>query len=64
VSFEGGCSIPVGVETSLVPVRGEGRSIGPERCMLTMTGTITSLQGTKHVELTVMEEVESVEDWE
>jgi len=62
--LEGGCSVPVGVETSLVPVRGEGRNAGPERCMLTMTGTVTGLQGTPHVELTVMEEVESVEDSE
>lgn len=62
--LEGGCSVPVGVETSLVPVRGEGRNGGPERCMLTMTGTVTSLGGSPHVELTVMEEIESVEDAE
>jgi len=59
--LEGGCSVPVGVETSLVPVRGEGRNVGPERSMLTMTGTVTGLQGTAHVELMVMDEVETVE---
>jgi len=62
--LEGGCSVPVGVETSLVPVRGEGRDAGPERCMLTITGTVTSLGGSPHVELTVFEEVESMKDAE
>jgi len=57
--LEGGCSVPVGVETSLVPVRGEGWSTARQRCMLTVTGTVTGLQGTPHVEVTVMEEIEN-----
>ncbi|KZT42823.1 porphobilinogen deaminase [Sistotremastrum suecicum HHB10207 ss-3] len=62
--LEGGCSVPVGVETTLVPLRGTTLGKEPERCMLTLTGTVTGLQGTPHVEHTIMEEVGSVTEAE
>ncbi|THH11377.1 hypothetical protein EW145_g717 [Phellinidium pouzarii] len=44
--LEGGCSVPVGVHTTLVPVDGE-------EARLTITGTVTALDGGQHIEHTI-----------
>jgi len=62
--LEGGCSVPVGVETSIIPGEREGRDAEEKKGMLTITGTVTGLEGTPHVELTMTEEVATVEDAE
>ncbi|KAF8588486.1 porphobilinogen deaminase [Ramaria rubella] len=54
--LEGGCSVPVGTQTVL---EGEG-----EVATLTLTGTITSLSGDRHVQQTLSREVSTVEDAE
>jgi hydroxymethylbilane synthase len=54
--LEGGCSVPVGVQTTLVSSEEGNR--------LKLTGTITSLDGQVHVEETVTEQVGSVNDAE
>ena len=59
--LEGGCSVPVGVHTALVPV---GQGEDPARARLTITGTVTSLDGSRHVENTLEEEVSSAKDAE
>ena len=63
--LEGGCSVPVGVSTSLVPVNDEkDRSRKAERCLMIIIGTVTGLEGTPHVEQTIKEEIESPEEVE
>ena len=52
--LEGGCSVPVGAETIL-------ESKG-DISTLTLTGTVTSLSGDRHVQQTRSREVENVED--
>lgn len=44
--LEGGCSVPVGVHTTLVPIDGE-------EARLTITGTVTALDGARHIEHTI-----------
>lgn len=56
--LEGGCSVPVGVNTELSG--GEGRGIG----VLEITGCVTSLDGKRHVEHTLKEEVTCLEEAE
>lgn len=53
--LEGGCSVPVGVVTTL-DMDSERR-----KGVLNMTGCVTGLDGTDHVEHTLKEEVDSVE---
>lgn len=53
-ALEGGCTVPVGVTTSLDEATG----------LLTMTACVTSLDGNEHVEYTSKEKVHSVEDAE
>lgn len=60
--LEGGCSVPVGVSTNLTPF-GKDESSKPW-ARLRMTGTVTSLDGKKHVEHTLEEDVGSVEECE
>ena len=57
--LEGGCSVPVGVSSRLVE-DGEGGRKG----RLMLTGCVTSLEGDRHVEHTVEEEVGSEEEAE
>lgn len=57
--LEGGCSVPVGVSSSFERKEGEG-VVGT----LKVTGTVTSLTGTSHVEETVEADISSVEDAE
>ena len=57
--LEGGCSVPVGVSSRLVE-DGEGGRKG----RLALTGCVTSLEGDRHVEHTVEEDVGSEEDAE
>ena len=57
--LEGGCSVPVGVHTTLV--RAED---GAQRGRLCITGAVTSLGGERHVEHTIEEEVRSLEEAE
>ena len=54
--LEGGCSVPVGVTTTLSPFE-QGEE--PVRAWLRVTGTVTSLDGKRHVEHTLEEEVGS-----
>jgi len=61
--LEGGCSVPVGVETSLVPLRGLGGK-ERERSMLTLCAAVTGLTGEQHVEHTYSVEIESAEEAE
>ncbi|KAG9223306.1 hypothetical protein PLEOSDRAFT_1062348 [Pleurotus ostreatus PC15] len=56
--LEGGCSVPVGVATSL---KAEGAS---KSGILTITGCVTALDGSIHVEETLEGQVESKEDAE
>ncbi|KAJ8503646.1 hypothetical protein ONZ45_g10671 [Pleurotus djamor] len=57
--LEGGCSVPVGVWTTLT-VDADGSKSG----ILKMTGCVTSLDGSAHVEETLEAQVESKEDAE
>ena len=57
--LEGGCSVPVGVESAL-KVKTEGLRGG----ILKLTGCVTSLDGGRHVEHTVEKEVQSLEEAE
>ncbi|KAI5120216.1 hypothetical protein M0805_000031 [Coniferiporia weirii] len=50
--LEGGCSVPVGAHTELVPTEGD-------RARLTITGTVTAMDGSEHIEHTLEEEVGS-----
>lgn len=60
--LEGGCSVPVGVHTELAVSSdlGEGKRKGT----LTLIGTITALDGQRHVEHKSVEVVNSVEEAE
>lgn len=59
--LEGGCSVPVGVHTKLVPT---GADESPARARLTITGTVTALDGSQHVENILEDEVSSAEEAE
>ncbi|KAF9535779.1 porphobilinogen deaminase, dipyromethane cofactor binding domain-containing protein [Crepidotus variabilis] len=52
--LEGGCSVPVGVESTLIP--------GAAGETLRLTGCVTSVDGQQHVEYTVEEVVTSLSD--
>lgn len=56
--LEGGCSVPVGVTSNIEPAGANGG----ER--LHLTGCVTSIDGSTHVEHTVVEDVRSREDAE
>ncbi|KAF9263112.1 porphobilinogen deaminase [Marasmius fiardii PR-910] len=58
--LEGGCSVPVGVSTSLK----HDDSGGTRSTTLKITGCVTSLDGSQHVEHTLTESVQSVEEAE
>lgn len=76
--LEGGCSVPVGVTTLLEEHEGdaaEGAQTGgsgggesvqsaPRPSKLTLTGTVTSLDGSKHVQHTITTVVASAGDAE
>lgn len=55
--LEGGCSVPVGVSTELIEKEGKAGT-------LKITGGVTSLTGAEHVQHSLEEEVNSVEDAE
>jgi len=57
--LEGGCSVPVGVE-SLLRISNDDKQEG----LLTLTGCVTAIDGSSHVEHTVVEEVKSKEEAE
>ena len=57
--LEGGCSVPVGVHTTLAKAED-----GAQRGRLRITGTVTSLGGERHVEHTIEEDVQSLEEAE
>lgn len=54
--LEGGCSVPVGVASELV--QGENTHV------LKLTGCVTSMDGRSHVEYTLEDKVESLDDAE
>ena len=56
--LEGGCSVPVGTHTTLGPLSGASRAL------LSITGCVTSIDGTQHVEETLEEEVGSAPEAE
>jgi len=61
--LEGGCSVPVGVHSELVPVpspASEGRRTG----RLRLVGAITAVDGGRHVEQEIVREVSSEEQAE
>jgi len=60
--LEGGCSVPVGVESALEVHLGDGESA--KGGMLRLTGCVTSLDGRRHVEHTVEKEVKTLEEAE
>lgn len=56
--LEGGCSVPVGVSTTLI------QDATAQRGTLAITGCVTSLNGDRHVQHSLEEAVASVEDAE
>lgn len=62
--LEGGCSVPVGVESSIVEERIDVDGEVVSRSTLTLTGTVTSLSGTKHVVQTLTKAVGSLKEAE
>lgn len=58
--LEGGCSVPVGIESSLEVCKGEGVHAG----ILKMTGCVTALDGVAHVEQTLEQKVDSEKEAE
>ncbi|KAH9855788.1 porphobilinogen deaminase [Lenzites betulinus] len=59
--LEGGCSVPVGVHTTLIETQGEGE---PHKARLDIVGCVTSLEGETHVEHSIEAEVHSGEEAE
>ncbi|KAG2160206.1 porphobilinogen deaminase, dipyromethane cofactor binding domain-containing protein [Suillus bovinus] len=60
--LEGGCSVPVGVSTSLSQIdKSDGKLT---RATLEITGCVTSLDGSVHVQDTLSQEVKSIQDAE
>lgn len=57
--LEGGCSVPVGVDSSL-QVSNQGQQEG----VLTLTGCVTAIDGSLHVQHTVTEEVKNKQEAE
>lgn len=55
--LEGGCSVPVGVSTSLSQIDKSASEL--TRATLEITGCVTSLDGSVHVQDTLIQEVES-----
>jgi len=68
--LEGGCSVPVGVHTELVPVTppegggGEGEGDVARTARLRLVGTITAVDGRRHVEREIVHVVTSSEQAE
>ena len=60
--LEGGCSVPVGVHSALDVLRDAGD--GKPSARLKLIGTITSIEGTRHVQHEIVEEVSSREEAE
>lgn len=61
--LEGGCSVPVGVSTSIVPLNTE--SSGSDfTSKLNITGTVTSIDGSLHVAHSLSEVISSAEEAE
>ncbi|KZV74745.1 porphobilinogen deaminase [Peniophora sp. CONT] len=56
--LEGGCSVPVGVNTKLTV---ENDTAEGRRAKIEITGTITSLDGQRHVQQHLVETLESIE---
>ncbi len=62
--LEGGCSVPVGVHTTLVDDTPEGAKEGEKTARLAITGCVTSLNGDRHIEHSIEAEVRAVEEAE
>jgi hydroxymethylbilane synthase len=70
--LEGGCSVPVGVHSELVPddyspIAAEGAGVGGgdvRAARLRLVGTITAVDGGRHVEQEIAREVRSTEEVE
>ncbi|KIN97462.1 hypothetical protein M404DRAFT_32309 [Pisolithus tinctorius Marx 270] len=60
--LEGGCSVPVGVTTSLT--HEESRPDGLKRSLLHITGCVTSIDGSLHVQEALAETVQNPEEAE
>lgn len=54
--LEGGCSVPVGIHSELLPAAGDAR-----QGKLRLVGTITALDGQRHVEREIEQDVGSAE---
>ncbi|KAI0638800.1 porphobilinogen deaminase [Trametes polyzona] len=59
--LEGGCSVPVGVHSTLVETQAEGEQ---PKARLEIVGCVTSLEGEKHVEHSIEAEVHTAEEAE
>jgi hydroxymethylbilane synthase len=51
--LEGGCSVPVGVSSTFTPSAEAASGSSPHAGTLSLTGTVTSLDGSEHVVFTV-----------
>ena len=58
--LEGGCSVPVGVHTTIAPL--DPTTSSPTKSTLTMTGTVTAISCSPHVEHTLSIEIASVDE--
>ncbi|PIL29937.1 hypothetical protein GSI_07848 [Ganoderma sinense ZZ0214-1] len=62
--LEGGCSVPVGVHTTLLDEMPEGAQEGERKARLAITGSVTSLNGDRHIEHSLEAEVRALEEAE
>ena len=59
--LEGGCSVPVGVDSALIDVATTTTEGGLSRATLRLTGCVTSIDGTTHVQDTIEERISDAE---
>ena len=60
--LEGGCSVPVGVSTSLSQIVKSGGQL--TSATLTITGCVTSIDGSVHIQDTLSQEAQSIQEVE
>jgi hydroxymethylbilane synthase len=60
--LEGGCSVPVGVSTSLSQIDKSGGQL--TRATITITGCVTSIDGSVHIQDSLAQEVQSIQEVE
>jgi hydroxymethylbilane synthase len=60
--LEGGCSVPVGVSTSLSQIDKSGGQL--TRATITITGCVTSIDGSVHIQDSLAQEVQNIQEVE